>query len=365
MVFTSARPWLIAFHRCRRCAPRAAARMRSLTRAAESLHLTHGAISHQIKSLEADFGVRLVERAARHPLDRRRRALRHPRAVRALRLGRCGSGIDRARQPTATSGQRHAVVRGPLAAATDRQVFARHPEIDLDVRCRTNALADFRREDIDLAIRHGLGDWPGLVSEYVLDDATFPVSSRAWPTDGCRRARRICRATRCCDPKGNPGNRGEAAGLDWPEPTRGPMFNDSSHTMQAAIDGQGIALPEARFSATTSATGCWSACSTSSFRCRENTFWSTRRGLPIRPSSRRSGNGCSTKSPRNGWSRPRRKRGRRRRVSLRPPKANVARGERPAIAGVWIGSPRATPPPSFSIRRRALSGASTLSVLSK
>jgi hypothetical protein len=32
---------------------------------------------------------------------------------------------------------------------------------------------------------------------------------------------------------------------------------------------------------------------------------------------------------------------------------------------VWIGSPRATPPPSFSIRRRALSGASTLSVLSK
>jgi LysR family glycine cleavage system transcriptional activator len=34
----------------------------------------------------------------------------------------------------------------------------------------------------------------------------------------------------------------EAAGLDWPEPTRGPMFNDSSHMMQAAAEGQGIAL---------------------------------------------------------------------------------------------------------------------------
>jgi DNA-binding transcriptional LysR family regulator len=33
-----------------------------------------------------------------------------------------------------------------------------------------------------------------------------------------------------------------AVGLDWPEPTRGPIFNDASHVMQAAIEGQGIAL---------------------------------------------------------------------------------------------------------------------------
>jgi len=33
-----------------------------------------------------------------------------------------------------------------------------------------------------------------------------------------------------------------AAGLDWPEPTRGPIFNDDSHLMQAAIEGQGVAL---------------------------------------------------------------------------------------------------------------------------
>jgi LysR family glycine cleavage system transcriptional activator len=38
----------------------AAARERSLTKAAQLLHLTHGAISHQIKALEADLGVRLV-----------------------------------------------------------------------------------------------------------------------------------------------------------------------------------------------------------------------------------------------------------------------------------------------------------------
>src|SRR6266496_4103149 len=43
----------------------AAASAGSLTKAAESLHLTHGAISHQIKALEEDLGVRLVERAGR------------------------------------------------------------------------------------------------------------------------------------------------------------------------------------------------------------------------------------------------------------------------------------------------------------
>ena len=43
----------------------AAAREQSLTRAADSLHLTHGAISHQIKALEADLGVRLFARAGR------------------------------------------------------------------------------------------------------------------------------------------------------------------------------------------------------------------------------------------------------------------------------------------------------------
>src|SRR5262250_2402323 len=43
----------------------AAAREKSLTRAAHALSLTHGAISHQIKSLESDLGVRLVERAGR------------------------------------------------------------------------------------------------------------------------------------------------------------------------------------------------------------------------------------------------------------------------------------------------------------
>jgi LysR family glycine cleavage system transcriptional activator len=120
--------------------------------------------------------------------------------------------------------------------------FAKHPEIDLDV-IANNALADFKRDDVDIAIRHGSGDWPGVVSEHVLDDATFPVCSPH--LNNARlplRPADLSRYTLLRSEGESWESWFEAAGLDWPEPTRGPAFSDSAHTMQAAIDGQGIAL---------------------------------------------------------------------------------------------------------------------------
>jgi LysR family glycine cleavage system transcriptional activator len=120
--------------------------------------------------------------------------------------------------------------------------FAKHPEIDLDVIANL-ALADFKRDDVDVAIRHGFGDWPGLVSEHVLDDATFPVCSPRLNNGRLPlRPEDLSRYTLLRSEGESWKSWFEAAGLDWPEPTRGPAFSDSSHTMQAAIDGQGIAL---------------------------------------------------------------------------------------------------------------------------
>jgi LysR family glycine cleavage system transcriptional activator len=120
--------------------------------------------------------------------------------------------------------------------------FAAHPDIDLDVSAN-NALADFRRDDIDVAIRHGLGDWSGLISEYLLDDFYFPVCSPRL-ANGLLPARpaELAHHTLLRSEGDLWKPWFEAAGLDWPEPSRGPMFSDSSHTMQAAIEGQGIAL---------------------------------------------------------------------------------------------------------------------------
>jgi LysR family glycine cleavage system transcriptional activator len=221
----------------------AAARMRSLTRAAESLHLTHGAISHQIKSLEADFGVRLVERAGRgiRLTDEGERFATRVRSV----LSDLGDAVRELTERTNPRQLRVSVMPSFAARWLLPRIgkfFAKHPEIDLDV-IANNALADFKRDDVDVALRHGLGDWPGLVSEHVLDDAAFPVCSPqlnngrlpARPAD-------LSHYTLLRSEGESWKSWFEAAGLDWPEPTRGPMFSDSSHTMQAAIDGQGIAL---------------------------------------------------------------------------------------------------------------------------
>ncbi|TMG93079.1 MAG: XRE family transcriptional regulator, partial [Betaproteobacteria bacterium] len=117
-----------------------------------------------------------------------------------------------------------------------------HPDIDLDVGAST-ALADFRRDNIDAAIRYGGGNYPQAVAEYLMDDVYFPVCS---PRLAGGRV-----PVRAADLAHHTLLRSEnefwqpwfaAAGLDWPEPTRGPMFNDASHVLQAAAEGQGVAL---------------------------------------------------------------------------------------------------------------------------
>ena len=220
----------------------AAARMRSLTRAAESLHLTHGAISHQIKSLEADFGVRLVEREGRgiRLTDEGERFATRVRAV----LSDLGDAVREVTERANPRQLRVSVIPSFAARWLLPRIgkfFAQHPEIDLDV-IANNALADFKRDGVDVAIRHGLGDWPGVVSEHVLDAVTFPVCNPRLNNGLPARPADLARDPLLRSDGESWKSWFEAAGLDWPEPTRGPMFSDSSHTMQAAIDGQGIAL---------------------------------------------------------------------------------------------------------------------------
>jgi LysR family glycine cleavage system transcriptional activator len=221
----------------------AAARTGSLTRAAELLHLTHGAIGHQIKGLEEELGVRLVERAGRgiRLTDAGERFAARVRSA-------LGDLTDAVREVSEGRNPRQLRIT-VLPSFAARWLLPRvgrfvaaHPEIDVDIRA-SNALADFRREDLDLGIRHGLGDWPGLVVEKLMEDAYFPVCSPRLargrlpkvPADLARHT-----LLRSEGELWKPWF--EAAGLDWEEPSRGPMFSDSSHTLQAAIDGQGVAL---------------------------------------------------------------------------------------------------------------------------
>jgi LysR family transcriptional regulator, glycine cleavage system transcriptional activator len=220
----------------------AAARTGSLTRAAEGLHLTHGAISHQIKALEEELGVKLVERSGRgiRLTDEGERFASRVRAALTELADAVREITDRRNPRQLRLTTMPSFAARWLLPRTARFLKA-HPDIDLEIRS-SNALVDFRREDIDIAIRYyPRGDWPGLVAEPLMDDFYFPVCSPKLPRLPKRPAD-LAKHTllRAEGEEWTPWFK--AAGLDWPEPARGPLFTDSAHMMQAAVERQGIAI---------------------------------------------------------------------------------------------------------------------------
>ena len=220
----------------------AAARTGSLTRAAEGLHLTHGAISHQIKALEEELGVKLVERSGRgiRLTDEGERFAARVRGALAELADAVREITDRRNPRQLRLTTMPSFAARWLLPRTARFLKA-HPDIDLEIRS-SNALVDFRREDVDIAIRYyPRGDWPGLVAEPLMDDYYFPVCSPKLPRLPKRPAD-LAKHTllRAEGEEWKPWFK--AAGLDWPEPARGPLFTDSAHMMQAAVERQGIAI---------------------------------------------------------------------------------------------------------------------------
>jgi len=220
----------------------AASRERSLTKAAATLHVTHGAISHQIKALEEDLGVKLVERAGRgirltdagEQFAMRVRAAFAELAAAVQEMGQLANPRRLRVSVMPSFAARWLLPRiGSFAAA--------HPEFDLDVSA-SGALVDLQRDAFDLAIRYGFGQWPGVEAELLARDTFFAVCSPRIRGGVPKAPQDLARYTllRAEDEFWEPWFR--KAGLDWPEPDRGPSFNDSSHLMQAAADGQGIAL---------------------------------------------------------------------------------------------------------------------------
>ena len=220
----------------------AAARTGSLTRAAEALHVTHGAISHQIKALEADLGVRLVERAGRgmRLTDEGERLAGRVRAA----LTDLSDAIREVSERANPRQLRVSVMPSFAARWLLPRIgsfMAAHPQVDLDVRASAS-LADFRRDDVDIAIRYGSGNYPGLTVEHLMDDIYFPVCSPNIGGGPPARPADLARYVLLRSDYESWQPWFAAAGLDWPQPTRGPIFNDDSHVIQAAIEGRGIAL---------------------------------------------------------------------------------------------------------------------------
>src|ERR1044071_4108539 len=155
----------------------AAARSESFTRAAEELNVTQGAVSHQVKALEDTLGLKLFNRERQRLIitDAGRDYL----AVVRDALDRIALGTERLLQRR--SGGVLTVSTSPDFAAkwlVNRlgRFAEKHPDIDLRVSASTQYV-DFAREDVDVAIRHGDGNWPGLDIVRLYSERLFPVCS--------------------------------------------------------------------------------------------------------------------------------------------------------------------------------------------
>ena len=218
----------------------AVAKTGSISKAARLLNVTHGAISHQMRALEDFLGVRLVARAGRN-----------------IRI--TGEGEKFVGRVTLTLDELSAAVReasmGPAARELRVSVISsfatrwllprvgkfisRHPDIDLHITSAPND--DFRADEMEVGIYYGDGRWPPLKSELLWQDEFTPVCSpslRHVPKHPSDLGKQVL--LRAHWDHWGPWFR--AAGLDWKEPDRGPIFNDSAHMLQAAGAGQGIAL---------------------------------------------------------------------------------------------------------------------------
>ena len=155
----------------------AAARHLSFTLAASELNVTQTAISHQIRRLEEELGIRLFVRQNR-ALALTAEARDYLPGVRAafndLRLATDRLLRKDDDKVLTVSTLASLAAKWLLPRLTDFQ--EQHPGIDVRITTSTS-LVDFQRDNVDAAIRYGRGQWPGLRADWLMADELFPVCS--------------------------------------------------------------------------------------------------------------------------------------------------------------------------------------------
>lgn len=230
----------------------AAARRLSFTEAADELSVTQTAVSHQVRRLEVQLGVTLFVRKGR--------ALELTEAGRTL-LPSVSSGFEALRSGVQAL-RRHEdqtvlTVTTIVSFATKWLVprlsafRAAHPDIDLRLLTSTE-INDLDRDDIDVAIRWGNGDWSdSLLIEKLMSEDLFPVCAPSLLEQGPPLARPEDLAHHTLLHTMHFADDWRmwltAAGVRSVDPAAGPKFDLALNAIQAAIDGGGVALAHAAF----------------------------------------------------------------------------------------------------------------------
>ena len=218
----------------------------SIKAAAQSLNVTSGAVSQQIRLLEDRVGMALFTRERS-----------------GLRLTEAGAGVHPAllqafeQIETALQSLQQISSRQTLTVSTVATFAAswlvprlgrfneRYPHIEVRVEA-TSALVDMRRDHVDVALRHGLGIYPGLQVSRLMAPVLVPVASPALLTANSN----LSEPQDCLDfPLLHDSERADwplwlnahGVGKD-PRAERGTALEDDFLLIRAAGAGQGLAL---------------------------------------------------------------------------------------------------------------------------
>jgi LysR family glycine cleavage system transcriptional activator len=235
----------------------AAARHGSFTRAAEELGMTQAAVSYQIKMLEDRVGTPLFARLPRQVVLTEAGRKLAPGVSEAFgMLAAAFDGVGRNVDTTLSMSVLPTVAAHWLVPRLGR-FQAQHPEIVVEIDT-SHDVVDFGRDDFDLGIRSGLGDWAGLEAHRLLPSHFTPVCSPAL-LQGREIAEPADLLSLPLIGPGDPwwGDWFAAAGLGTPDLSerRGPTLHTQQFEAMAAMTGQGVALVNPYFFAAEIAAG--------------------------------------------------------------------------------------------------------------
>jgi len=219
----------------------AAARHQSFAKAADELNLTHGAISHAIRSLEDRLGSELFDRQGRGV------ALTDAGRVLAGRV-RLGIGLLSDAFDTKPWIERSRLVVSTLPGFATRflaprlhRFRERHPDVGLEIGSSWS-LAPIGDRKIDIGLRYGPGGWAGLSAVKLAEEHIFPVVSPSYRRPPPQTPEELLEHDLIGHPYFPWRMWFAEAGISTGEPKTALTVDDSALVLDVAAGGAGIAL---------------------------------------------------------------------------------------------------------------------------
>ena len=214
--------------------------------AAESLGVTESAISHQVRKLESFLRTALFDRSGgrmkltdtgRRYLEQIDPAIRQIQAATAAILPAGGRHGVRLTLPPSLA----ATWLIPRLGAFERK----QPDIDLQL-ITTTRVVDLKRDQVDLAIRHGKGAWPGIEATFLLEETAMPVCAPGYLNAASGQPTlELLRGARLIVTASFPDEWEEwarAHGLDPPALGGSVTLDAMEQALQVAESGHGLAM---------------------------------------------------------------------------------------------------------------------------